>query len=85
VVGNHADDRPKIHLSKLSRFAEPPLYREKDIAFSPFAGMLPEAVWLTPETIKHIGEANGFGVVEQQVLQERNGLRGRFYLKRLKE
>ena len=60
-------------------------YREKDIAFSPFAGMLPEAVWLTPETIKHIGEANGFGVVEQQVLQERNGLRGRFYLKRLKE
>lgn len=58
-------------------------YREKDISFSPFAGMLPEAIWLSPDTINQIAEENGFKMAEQTVVEERNGLRGTFYLKRV--
>jgi len=57
-------------------------YIEKDIAFAPFAGMRANAIWLTPETIKQIADQAGFALLEEKVVEQRNGNRGRFYFKR---
>ncbi|MEM7327820.1 MAG: hypothetical protein AAF437_03710 [Pseudomonadota bacterium] len=57
-------------------------YIEMDIAFAPFAGMRPHAIWLLPSTIIDIAEQAGFKLVEKKVVEQRNGDRGRFYFKR---
>lgn len=58
-------------------------YIEKDIAFAPFAGMKSHAIWLAPSTIVQIAEQAGFELLEQKVVEQRNGDRGRFYFKRV--
>jgi hypothetical protein len=57
-------------------------FREKNIEYAPFAGMRSHAIWLRDATISEIATLENFDVVEQNVVEQRNGMRGTYYIRR---